>query len=204
MQYSYILIACIPFISAFIGWLTNFFAVRMIFHPRRPVTVLGVRIQGLIPRRKTDLARTIGETVERELLNREDIAAVFRSEEFKTHVAEEIDRKIEQFITTNFGANPMVAMMLSGSVMQQLKDRLSEEIHSSLSRVLERRMADAHHLLDFKRIVQEKIEQFELEKLESIVYTIASRELKAIELLGGVLGFFIGIVQVVLVVVGVL
>ena len=39
-----------------------------------------------------------------------------------------------------------------------------------------------------------KIEEFDLEKFEAIVLEIAARELRAIEILGGVLGFGIGLV----------
>ncbi len=42
----------------------------------------------------------------------------------------------------------------------------------------------------------EWIEEFDLGTLESIVYGIASKELKMIEVLGGVLGFLIGLLQV--------
>ncbi len=199
MDYSIVILLCIPLISAFIGWLTNFFAVRMIFHPRQPIVIFGIRIQGLIPRRKSDLARTIGETVERELINHDDIMAIFSSDEFKTHVTRKIDEKLDAFVTENFGSNPLVAMLLSGEVWLQIKDKLSAEIIRSLSEILASRMDEARHWLDFQKIVQEKIERFELEKLETIVYTIASRELKAIEILGGVLGFIIGIVQMFLI-----
>jgi uncharacterized membrane protein YheB (UPF0754 family) len=53
--------------------------------------------------------------------------------------------------------------------------------------------------IDLKEIVRKKIEGFDLIKLEQIIYGIASRELKAIELWGGVLGFLVGIIQVFLI-----
>jgi uncharacterized membrane protein YheB (UPF0754 family) len=56
--------------------------------------------------------------------------------------------------------------------------------------------------LDFRKIVYDKIKDFEVSKLESIVFSIASRELKAIEYLGGVLGFLIGLVQVGMIIAG--
>jgi uncharacterized membrane protein YheB (UPF0754 family) len=49
--------------------------------------------------------------------------------------------------------------------------------------------------IDFRKIIQAKIEEFDVSRLESIIYGIASRELKAIEILGGVLGFVVGFIQ---------
>jgi len=45
------------------------------------------------------------------------------------------------------------------------------------------------------RIVEEKIMAFNLLKLEKVVLSIAEKELKHIEILGGVLGFIIGLFQ---------
>ena len=53
--------------------------------------------------------------------------------------------------------------------------------------------------LDFKEIVRKKIEEFDLSKLEQIIYKIASKELRSIEIFGGILGFCVGLVQVVII-----
>jgi uncharacterized membrane protein YheB (UPF0754 family) len=54
------------------------------------------------------------------------------------------------------------------------------------------------HKLDVSAIVQQKIEAFDISKLESIIYEVSARELKTIEVLGGVLGFVVGLAQVAL------
>jgi uncharacterized membrane protein YheB (UPF0754 family) len=44
-------------------------------------------------------------------------------------------------------------------------------------------------------MVEDKINSLDIAELEGMILDIASRELKHIELLGGVLGFLIGIIQ---------
>jgi uncharacterized membrane protein YheB (UPF0754 family) len=59
----------------------------------------------------------------------------------------------------------------------------------------------AKHLeaeLDLEHIVTEKVSAFSSDKLESILYQIMSKEFRFVELLGGVIGFTIGIIQVVI------
>ena len=58
-----------PLIGAAIGWFTNFLAIKMLFHPREPIGPPGTRLQGLLPRRRMDLADKIGETVAVEILS---------------------------------------------------------------------------------------------------------------------------------------
>lgn len=58
-------------VAAFIGALTNHFAIKMLFHPRRALHVLGIRVPftpGLIPKRKDEIAAALGEVVARYLV----------------------------------------------------------------------------------------------------------------------------------------
>jgi uncharacterized membrane protein YheB (UPF0754 family) len=49
--------------------------------------------------------------------------------------------------------------------------------------------------VDFQKIVESKVATLELDRLEELINRVASRELRTIELLGGVLGFLVGILQ---------
>ena len=48
-------------------------------------------------------------------------------------------------------------------------------------------------------IVEEKINNYEIQKVEEIIIAIAKKELKHIEILGGILGLLIGAIQGILV-----
>jgi len=53
-------------VAAFVGALTNHFAIKMLFHPRRALHVLGRRVPftpGLIPKRKDEIAAALGHVV---------------------------------------------------------------------------------------------------------------------------------------------
>ncbi|MFP4417741.1 MAG: DUF445 domain-containing protein [Chitinispirillaceae bacterium] len=192
----------IPIVSAFIGWLTNAIAVRMIFRPRKEVRVLGFRIVGLIPKRKADLARKIGETVEKELISHQDIHKVVNTPEFHKEILNTIMGKIDEFIEDNLGIIPMVSMLLDGDALAGIKKRIRNELQGMLPDTMENLFSKVESRIDFKEIVRKKIEAFELSKLEGIIYSIASRELKAIEIFGGVLGFMVGIAQVGIILLG--
>ena len=73
--------------------------------------------------------------------------------------------------------------------------QMGEKLALLIERVVER----AEHKLDVSAIVAAKVEKFDLGKLESLIYEVSARELKTIELLGGVLGFLVGVGQVALI-----
>ena len=69
-MYKFILI---PLISAFIGYLTNVVAIRMLFWPRQPVNLLFFQLHGLLPKRRAELASSLGNLVEEQLLSLDDL-----------------------------------------------------------------------------------------------------------------------------------
>jgi uncharacterized membrane protein YheB (UPF0754 family) len=189
----------IPPISALIGWITNYIAVKMIFRPKEPVSFLGIKIWGLIPKRKSDLAKKIGETVEKELVSHQDIHRIVNTTEFHEEILRSIIDTIGKFIEQKLGANPIISLMLNGEIATQIKEIVKDELRGILPDFMEDMFQKIEGKLDFKEIVRKKIVEFDLSKLEQIIYNIASKELRSIEIFGGILGFGVGLVQVVII-----
>ena len=190
-----ITIVTIPVISALIGWITNYIAVKMIFRPYIPVKIFGFKIQGLIPMRRAELATKIGQTVEKELITHADIHGAVNTPEFREEILTTLLGAIDGYIVEKTSGNPLIAMFLGGSGASSLKDKLRDELRPVLPSMMESLFEKMEDRLDLKDIVRKKIDEFDLLKLETIIYDIAAKELKAIEYLGGVLGFVIGLVQ---------
>lgn len=192
-------LVAIPFISAFIGWFTNALAVKMIFRPRRPIRVLGITFQGLVPKRQAELARSIGHTVNEHLLSHNDVLSILNREDLQDHLDLLIRDKIADFLDNRLRlSNPMLGALINGSIRTKIESMLYDEIKRLVPELSEQMMGKLEANLNFQQIVEEKVRAFDLDKLEQIIIEIASRELRAIELLGGVLGFFIGLIQVAL------
>ena len=68
-----------PLIGAFIGYCTNYIAVKMLFHPYKEVKLFGLTLPftpGVIPKNKPRLARAIARAVSDVLLTKEDMAGL--------------------------------------------------------------------------------------------------------------------------------
>ncbi len=191
-------IVLIPIISAFIGWATNYIAVKMIFRPHKAIGVGPFRLQGVIPRRQPELAEKVGEVVSRDLVSHHDLAHAIDSEPMRREILRILETRVDGFISHKLTANPMIAMFLQGSVVDNIKKSLKEEIESSLPEVMESVRTRFEAQADLQGIVTQKVANFELTTLEGIIQSIAAKELRTIELLGGVLGFIIGLGQIAL------
>jgi hypothetical protein len=75
-----------PLAGAFIGFLTNVLAIKMLFRPLKELRILGIRLPftpGILPRERRRLADSIGRMVERELLTPEILRERFADREFR-------------------------------------------------------------------------------------------------------------------------
>ena len=68
-----------PLVGAVIGYCTNYIAVKMLFHPYKPVKLFGWTLPftpGVIPKNKPRLAKAIAKAVSEVLLTKQDLAGL--------------------------------------------------------------------------------------------------------------------------------
>jgi uncharacterized membrane protein YheB (UPF0754 family) len=180
-----------------IGWLTNFLAIKMLFHPRQPHVIMGLLLQGVIPKRQRDLALKIGEVVEEELLHTGDILNAINTEELRAHLAAVIEGRIDRFLREKlFRGDFLHTKVLSREAVQRMKRALIAELVNLFPLEVEATLKQFVEKVDIRKIVADRVEQFDFDRLESLVYRVARAELFWVEISGGVLGFLIGLLQV--------
>ncbi len=192
-------IIILPIIGALIGWFTNVLAVKLIFRPINIISLplTGFKIQGLIPKRKAEIARSIGETVEKELLSIEDIVDRMTDSLDKNHIIRIIKIKIQEVVSQKIPS--FFPHSIKELIVNYVEESIHKEIEPAFDEIIEELMVKTRDSIKIGRIVEEKINEFDLIKLENLIINITKRELKQIEYLGGLIGFLIGILQSVLV-----
>jgi len=194
------MIYTLPFIAALIGWFTNFIAVKMLFHPREPINLLFFKVQGIFPKRQKVLAEKLGNMVANDLFSVDDLINQIKSTD-DSQVMVLVESKIDDFINKKLSTSmPMLAMFLNDDLKNKIKDALLGEISQVLPEIIENYGEQLKKSVDIKGIVTEKVLQFSTDKLEGILYSIMKKEFLFIEILGAVLGFLIGIIQVAIVI----
>ncbi|PIE72881.1 MAG: hypothetical protein CSA20_05270 [Deltaproteobacteria bacterium] len=86
-----------PVVGAFIGYITNRIAIRMLFRPLKAWKVVGLHIPmtpGVIPAKRFELASNMGEVVGDHLLTSEEIGNGLKQEAFQEHLYNVIDTRI--------------------------------------------------------------------------------------------------------------
>lgn len=190
------MIYILPFISALIGWFTNYLAIKMLFHPRKEMNFVLFKLQGIFPKRQKKLAEQVGQIVESELFSIHDIIGKINKRENLEDVFVIIEARIDQYLHERlFKSMPMLKMFINDELIEKIKKSMVAEFEKMLPEVIEKFSLKLEQEVNVKEMVYEKIAAFSSDKLEEILFSIMSKEFKFIEIVGGVLGFIIGLVQ---------
>jgi uncharacterized membrane protein YheB (UPF0754 family) len=187
----------LPIISAFIGWFTNWIAIKMLFHPKEPTKILGITFQGIFPKRQKQFAEKLGKLVNDELINFDEIKAKLSSPEMINKAMPYIDEQLKTFIEKKLSEQlPIISMFISGDTLNKIRLSIVEELRNALPGMINKLGSDLGNDFNVQTMVSEKVSAFSSDKLEAILNDIMTKEFKFIEIIGAVLGFIIGIIQI--------
>ncbi|WP_456370978.1 DUF445 domain-containing protein [Geoglobus sp.] len=171
-----------PFLGALIGYLTNVVAIKLLFHPRKPVRILGIKIQGLVPAKSEEFAVRFVELIEDYV----------RKEDFRELIDEAIGKTLRESKLLKFLMNPVIESILE---KYGFREKISEHVDGLVRRSQVLLSSAIVENMDFKKFLEKKIAEFSEEEAELIFKRFAKKEMRFIEISGAVLGFIIGLVQ---------
>ena len=194
MNYWLILI---PLISAFIGWFTNWIAIKMLFHPKEPKKILGITFHGIFPKRQQQFAEKLGKLVSEELLSFKEIEEKIINPDNLSNIMPLVEGKIDLFLHEKLKTVfPMISMFIGQNTINQLKLVFMQELETMFPEIIGSYMKHLESELDLEKMVTKKVAGFSSDKMETILNQIMSKEFRFVEIIGGVLGLLIGILQV--------
>ena len=194
MHYGLLLI---PLISAFIGWFTNWIAIKMLFHPREPKKILGITFHGIFPKRQRQFAEKLGKLVSEELLSFGDIEEKITNPANIQKLMPLIEGHIDIFLREKLPKQmPIISMFIGDKTINELKTVFTGELETLFPVIMKNYMNSLQEDLDLEKIVVQKVAGFSSDKMELVLNSIMSKEFRFVEIIGGVLGFVIGLVQV--------
>ena len=189
----------IPFISAFIHWLIIRMALKLLFHPREPRRILGIRLHGVFPKRKQQIAESLGRIAGQELLSFQDIEQTITNPENVRKILPLADQHIDNFLRNKLKESmPVISMFIGDKTIQQLKTVFMKELEDLFPLIMKNYVQNIKNDLDIERIVAEKIVDFSSERLEQMLNQVLTKEFRLVEIISAAWGFFIGLLQILL------
>lgn len=184
------------FISATIGWITNWVAIKMLFRPHKEINFGLFKIQGLIPKRRAEIGSGIANIIQNELISVKDVISNIDREEFSKRLDSSIDKVLEKNLKAKVKEKfPVLQMFFTDRMAKDVGNTIKDIIMENQEKIFEIFSNYAEENINFEVIISDKISNFSLDKLEEIITLLAKKELKHIEVIGAILGGLIGVAQ---------
>ena len=187
-------ILILAIIGGLIGYITNVIAIKLIFRPINPIKIpiLNIEIIGMIPKRKTEIATNIAKVVEEQFISVDEITDNIITEQDKQHIIDYIKVRVKLILSEKMTLIPSTIRNL---VQNYVSEIIEDEIREGIDELSEEMIIKTKNRINIKEIIENKINELDIYELETIILQIVKNELRHIEVLGLILGFFIGIVQ---------
>lgn len=194
-----VIVVAVPLITAFIGYITNWAAVKMIFHPEEFVGVAprGMKIgwQGVLPSKADTFAADVAGNVG-DVLSPAELAERLDPDEMENLFSERLDDELPVIVRE-------VAEMLAPGTWDEMAPEAQEMVLTQIrneGRELAQEIFDdlqgiSHELLDLERLVFDLLSGPNVKRLVRLFQEIGGKELGAIVRFGGYFGFVIGCFQ---------
>jgi uncharacterized membrane protein YheB (UPF0754 family) len=182
-----------PIIGAVIGYGTNYIAVKMLFRPRKPVRLGPFKVQGLLPKRRNDISKGIAATIEDELISMKDLSKILK----ELDLTPLIDEMVDNSFSPDDNGKSDILSRINTSINTYLRNRAKRSININKDQLISEFIQEIEKNVDFKEIIVNNIEAYDIDQLENIVLRVSANELRHITIIGGILGFTIGLIQMI-------
>ena len=183
-------------IGALTGYITNIIAVKLLFHPEKPVGIGRFKIQGVIPARKREIIARVASAIStyvtrddiKELLGRSMDEELFKNV-IRRRILEVLESAKPLRLLRNLKEDLLedIASILSARLVEHIKPFIVDASKEMIDEIAER--------VDASVLIERKTSTMSSKDVEALFRRIAGRELRFVEYSGLLFGGLIGLVQ---------
>lgn len=184
----------IPMVAAFVGWSTNWLAVKLLFYPveRR------MGAQGIIPSKAAKMGAITTETTLAKLGRLQEVFQALEPERIAAHLVHTIEPHIEEYTEAlMLKENPRVWELLPKPVKAVVYEMVRQELPNAVAEMLREVGEHVEELMDLKAMVVDQLAR-NPRIINKIFKACGKREFIFIVWSGLYFGFFFGLIQMVI------
>ncbi|EGQ77173.1 hypothetical protein HMPREF9094_2537, partial [Fusobacterium animalis ATCC 51191] len=144
------------FISATIGWITNWVAIKMLFRPHKEINFGLFKIQGLIPKRRAEIGSGIANIIQNELISVKDVISNIDREEFSKRLDSSIDKVLEKNLKAKVKEKfPVLQMFFTDRMAKDVSNTIKDIIMENQEKIFEIFSNYAEENINFEVIISD-------------------------------------------------
>jgi len=186
----------LPVTGLFIGWLTNWAALKMVFEPQQPRTLGPIRWQGLFLMRQAEVSEAYAHFFAERILRPEVLVGAVLRGPATDRIMHMMQRYVAQSVDHASGpARPLLQLAVGTEdwrgLKQEISAQLSEKVPEELSRVHEY----TEEALDLKQELSTNLKGLSPAQFEQVLRPLFRQDENTLIAVGAVLGAMAGLLQ---------
>ncbi len=179
-----------------VGYMTNWIALKLVFHPREPVKIGPVTVQGLFHKRQAEVAQAFGRTVADKVLNADNIVISVMDSPGALRMNEIVAQRVGELIS-KYEAHPMAALVLPIEKRPSLRAELLERLEREWPKPGGFFHTFAGEAVDLQGELERRMASLDRETYEGVLRPAFQQDEWKLIAAGAVLGTVAGVLQLV-------
>ncbi|MDH3623119.1 MAG: hypothetical protein OEQ49_04540 [Myxococcales bacterium] len=179
-----------------VGYMTNWIALKLVFHPREPVKIGPVTVQGLFHKRQAEVAQAFGRTVADKVLNADNIVISVMDSPGALRMNEIVAQRVGELIS-KYEAHPMAALVLPIEKRPLLRAELLERLEREWPKPGGFFHTFAGEAVDLQGELERRMASLDRETYEGVLRPAFQQDEWKLIAAGAVLGTVAGVLQLV-------
>jgi len=185
----------LPLAGFVVGYLTNYVALKIIFHPVRPRDFGCLTIQGLFLKRQQEVADIYADMVSENVLSAEHLLSSMVKGAYSNRLFEVMDKHIHAGIDALVGSQWLAEHIVGSKEYEEIKLRVSEYLKDDMEQFFPHLTPYLDEALDIRETLATSMRKLSPEAFEGLLHPVFEEDEFKLILVGGVLGVLVGLVQ---------
>ncbi|ACY14499.1 DUF445 domain-containing protein [Haliangium ochraceum] len=184
----------LPTFGFFVGYVTNFLALKLIFEPAEPKRIGPWTLQGLFHKRQAVVAEEFSKMVSRDILNPENMVSKMISGPGGDKLFAIVTRHVDALVT-RYAQNPLIGAMIPADKWDEARVELHRRLREELPKPGGFLHVFAREAVDIYSELVERMVDLDAKSFEGILRPPFQQDEWKLIIAGGVLGLGAGLLQ---------
>ena len=164
----------LPAVGFFVGWATNFLALKMIFEPLRPRRIAGWTWQGMFLKRQEEVSEAYARLITGHIINTQNILREILHGPAADRLVVIIERHVSRAVDAYAGPNELIFNLVVGSDRHaRIRERLTDRIVEAVPEDAVLAAADyAEEAMDLEQTMRSRLEALPPEEFVGLLRPI--------------------------------
>ncbi len=190
----------IPVASAFSCWLVIRLFFFLLFRPHRPISIVGFRNQGILPKKQSVIATGAGKIVAEQFLSSKIIEEKISDPSILQKIMPMIEEHIDDFLRNKLKKEmPFIGMFVGDKTIGSLKKVFLTELETLFPNIMKSYASNLIADLNIEQLVSQKIAAASIPEIEASIKKNFSKERQLIALASASIGLIIGLLVMIII-----